>query len=364
MVIPAFGIVIPDLIRDPVPHHHWIADQAHNDKDGSRDKDGRNDKGGCNDKTMPRISLVGHSSACYRRRMRTLSGRDWILLVLVTLFWGINWPIMKIGVTTFPPLTFRTLCMLGAIPTIWLAARLSGTSLHISKEQIQLVARLAVSNMMIWHFFVILGVKMLSSGRAAILGYTMPVWAVLSGLLFFRERVTPMGWLGISCALSGALLLLSSEFAAIAGQPLGSALVLLAAAGWGYGTVALRKSNIQMPTLAITFWMISMTTVVMAAGAIVFECSLWRWPNTVEWAAIIFNAVIVFGFAHVVWFQLARTLPPIASSLSIMMIPIVGVFSGAWMLGETPHWQDYAAMLLILAAMSTVLLKPGVKAPE
>jgi drug/metabolite transporter (DMT)-like permease len=59
-----------------------------------------------------------------------------------------------------------------------------------------------------------------------------------------------------------------------------------------------------------------------------------------------------------VWVQLARTLPPIASSLSVMMIPIVGVFSGALMLGETPHWQDYAAMVLILAAMSTVLLKP------
>jgi drug/metabolite transporter (DMT)-like permease len=56
--------------------------------------------------------------------------------------------------------------------------------------------------------------------------------------------------------------------------------------------------------------------------------------------------------------MLARTLPPIASSLSVMMIPVIGVFSGAWLLSETPHWQDYAAMLLILAAMSTVLLKP------
>ncbi len=59
--------------------------------------------------------------------------------------------------------------------------------------------------MMVWHFFVILGVKLLSSGRAAILGFTMPVRAVLSGLLFFRERVTPMAWLGVACALAGAL---------------------------------------------------------------------------------------------------------------------------------------------------------------
>lgn len=294
--------------------------------------------------------------------MRTLSGKDWILLTLVTLSWGINWPIMKMGVTAFPALTFRTLCMIGSLPPIWLAARLSGTSLRVSQGQIAVIAKLALPNMMVWHFFAILGVKMLSSGRAAILGFTMPVWAVLSGLLFFRERVTPMAWLGIGCALAGALLLLSSEFAALSGQPLGSALVLLAAAGWGYGTVALRNNKIDLPTISLTFWMIAMTTLLMGAAAILFERSAWRWPNTIEWGAIIFNALVVFAFANIVWVRLARALPPIASSLSVMMIPIVGVFSGAWMLGETPHWQDYAAMVLILAAMSTVLLKPRANA--
>ena len=297
-------------------------------------------------------------SSCYRHRMRTLSGRDWILLILITISWGVNWPIMKIGVTAFPPLTFRTLCMIGSLPPIWLAARLSGTSLRISRSQIAIIAKLAIPNMMVWHFFVILGVKMLSSGRAAILGFTMPVWAVLSGLLFFRERVAPSAWLGVACALAGALLLLSSEFAAISGQPLGSALVLIAAAGWGYGTVALKKTKIDIPTISLTFWMIAMTTLAIGMGALLFERSAWRLPNATEWGAIIFNALVVFAFANIVWVRLARALPPVASSLSVMMIPIVGVFSGAWILGETPHWQDYAAMLLILAAMSTVLLKP------
>ena len=296
--------------------------------------------------------------------MHSLSRRNWILLILVTLFWGINWPIMKIGVTEFPPITFRTLSMIGGLPAIWLVARLRGISLRIPPGQLSTIAKLAVPNMMIWHLCIILGVRMLSSGRTAILGYTMPVWAVLSGLLFFRERVTRLAWLGVACALAGALLLLSSEFATLSGNPLGSVLVLVAAAGWGYGTVALKKSKIDMPTIALTFWMLAITTLALGAMAVLFERSAWRWPNAIEWGAIVFNAVIVFGFAHVVWFQLARTLPPIASSLSVMMIPVVGVFSGAWILGETPHWQDYAAMGLILAAMSTVLLKPRADFPE
>ena len=55
---------------------------------------------------------------------------------------------------------------------------------------------------------------------------------------------------------------------------------------------------------------------------------------------------------------MARKLQPVASSLSVMMIPVVGVFSGAWLLGEIPGWQDYVAMVLILISMGTILLKP------
>lgn len=290
--------------------------------------------------------------------MTSLSRKDWILLVLLTLFWGINWPIMKFGVQDFPPLTFRTVSMIGGLPVLWLAARMQGVSLALPKGKLPHLIRLAVPNMLIWHVFIILGVKMLSSGRAAILGYTMPVWAVLCGLVFFGDRPARSTWIGIGCALAGALLLLSSEFAALAGNPLGTIFALIAAAGWGYGTVAMKRASIAMPTISLTFWMLSLTAFVMALASLLLEGAAWHMPDTGTALAIVYNAVIIFGFAHVVWFQLARTLPPVASSLSVMMIPVLGVFSGAWLLGETPHWQDYAAMCLILVAMSTVLLKP------
>lgn len=291
--------------------------------------------------------------------MTTLSHKDWILLVLLTLFWGINWPIMKLGVADFPPLTFRTLSMIGGLPVLWIAARMQGASLAIPPGSAAVVARLAVPNMLIWHVFMILGVSLLTSGRAAILGYTMPVWAVLCALLFFGERPTRLAWAGVGCALAGALLLLSSEFSAFSGSPLGTIFSLIAAAGWGYGTVRMKRTRIDMPTISLTFWMLTLTTAVMAGAAIVLESDRWKMPDGSTWAAILYNALIVFGFAHVVWFQLARTLPPVASSLSVMLIPVLGVFSGAWLLNEMLHWQDYAAMLLILLAMSTVLLKPG-----
>jgi drug/metabolite transporter (DMT)-like permease len=269
--------------------------------------------------------------------MTSLSRKDWILLVLLTLCWGINWPIMKMGVQFFPPIAFRSLCMLGSLPILWLAVRSQGASFGISRSDLG---------------------TMLSSGRAAILGYTMPIWAVLCGLIFFRDNITRLGWCGIALALSGALLLLSSEFVNMAGQPLGSILALIAAASWGYGTVLMKRTKLNIASIALTFWMIFLGAICLALISALLEYEAWRLPNLKESLAIAYNALLVFGFGQAIWFSLARTLPPIASSLSVMMIPVLGVFSGMYLLNETPHWQDFVAMLLILAAMSTVLLKP------
>ena len=292
------------------------------------------------------------------RPMTQLSRKDLVLLALLTLFWGLNWPVMKIGVREFPPLTFRTISMVGGLAVIWLAARAQGASLAIPAGARMTVIQLAIPNMLIWHALIIIGVKLLSSGRAAILGYTMPAWAVLSGLIFFGDRISRAALIGIALAMSGALLLLSSEFSRLSGQPVGTVLALIAAAGWGFGTVLMKRTQLDMPTISLTFWMLSLTTAIMAMLALMFEYPAMRTPNLIEWGAIIYNSAIIFGFAHVVWFRLARILPPVASSLSVMFIPVLGTFSGAWILGEVPHWQDYVAMLLILGAMSTVLFRP------
>jgi drug/metabolite transporter (DMT)-like permease len=98
--------------------------------------------------------------------------------------------------------------------------------------------------------------------------------------------------------------------------------------------------------------------VVMSALTVTFERAAWAMPSQISgnsWFAIIYNAVLVFGFAHAAWFFLARTLPPVASTLSVMMIPVLGVFAGAYWLGEVLHWQDWAAVGLMVVAIASVL---------
>ena len=288
--------------------------------------------------------------------MHKLSSRQWTVLVLLTLVWGLNWPVMKIGVTGFPPLTFRTLCMWMGTPLLGLFLLARGVSFRIAREHWRELLVLSTFNMFIWHGLIIVAVQHLSSGRAAILGYTMPMFSAVLGALVFGERLASRAWAGVAAAALGVVLLLWHELSNLTGRPMWVLITLVAASTWALGTQLLRRTRIPVPTLTITFWMGAMTTLLMSVLSVLLEREQWHAPTQTTWGAIVFNAVLVFGFAQAAWFYLARSLPPVASTLSVMLIPVLGVFSGALWLGEVLHWQDWTAVVLMVLSIAAVLL--------
>ena len=120
--------------------------------------------------------------------MHSLSTRQWLVLVTLTVVWGLNWPVLKLGVTGYPPLTYRLLCLLIGTPVLGLALLAMKVPLRIERAHWPELLRLSVFNMFIWHALMILAVQLLSSGRSAILGYTMPIFSAVLGVLFFSNR--------------------------------------------------------------------------------------------------------------------------------------------------------------------------------
>lgn len=287
--------------------------------------------------------------------MQSLSRQQLVLLVLLTLVWGFNWPVMKIGVTEYPPLTFRALSMVLGLPVLGLTLVALKVPLRVRPGQWRELAWLSATNMFVWQLCIILAVQTLSSGRAAILGYTMPIFSAAFGALFFAAALPARAWVGVAAAAVGVSLLLWHEVSQLAGRPTGVLLALAAAATWALGTQFMRRTRLDLPTLAIAFWMTVLSTCAMVATAWVFESAQWRLPNPAAAGSILYNAVLTFGFAQSAWLILARGLPPVASTLSVMMIPVLGVFSGARWLREPVHWQDWAAVVLMLVAIASVL---------
>lgn len=287
--------------------------------------------------------------------MQALTTRQALMLIALTIAWGLNWPVMKVGVTGFPPLTFRTISLWIGTPLLGLGLLLLRVPLRVPRQHWGALFWLGVTNMFVWQALMVLAVQALSSGRAAILGYSMPIFSAVFGALFFGEHLRARAWSGVAAAALGVLLLLWHELSNMAGRPVGVVLALIGAATWAVGTQKMRRHTIPVSTPALVFWMTAMSTGVMTVLSVVFESARWMAPTPAVWGAVLYNGILIFALAQVVWFSLARALPPVASSLSVMMIPILGVFSGAWWLGESVHWQDWAAMGLMVLAIASVL---------
>jgi drug/metabolite transporter (DMT)-like permease len=278
----------------------------------------------------------------------------WTLLAL-TLVWGLNWPIMKLGVSGFPAWSFRALSMWIALPVMAALVFWRGLSFRIPRAQWPELLQLAVFNMLVWHTLAMLAIASLSSGRAAILGYTMPVFSALLGAWWFGQRLAPRAWGGVAAATVGVCLLLWHELTQFSGQPVAVLMMLFSALCWAWGTQRMRSTAITAPILTLTFWMTLITAVWLSLLAVTTETPQWHAPSPAVWASVLYNAVGVIAFAQVVWLGMARDLPPVASTLSVMFIPVIGVFSGALWLGEVLYWQDWTAVALIALAIATVL---------
>lgn len=285
-------------------------------------------------------------------------GQTWGLVAL-TLMWGVNWPVMKLSLQELSPLYFRAVTMTGG--ALWLFAfyRWRGVRLAPAGAEWRSIVTLALPNILGWHTLAIFGVAALASGRAAILGFTMPVWTVLLGALFFGERLTRRSAFAALAVAAAVALLLADEVAAMAGRPVGVAVMLGAALSWAIGTLMMRRARLTLPVEALTVWMMALTAAALWLLAAAFEPRPhWHFSPRM-WGLLAYGVFMNYGFAQMIWFSLARHLPPATSAMSVMMVPLIGTASATVIAGEWPRWTDGVAVVCVMAAIAAVLVPPA-----
>lgn len=275
--------------------------------------------------------------------------------MLVTLTWGLSYSVIKFALKDYPPIAFRTWCLVLGILALGIYLIRQRISFRVPQAERFRVFQLSALNMILWQIGLMYGVLLLNSGRAAIIGYTMPVWALLTSVLIYGARLTWQGVLGVTLALAATLLLGVAEFSSFSAAPIGVMLMLGAAISWGAGTAMTRHSTLTISNEVLTFWSLVSAAIALLILTFFTEYDRWRWPVISEWLAIIYAGVVTFSFGYVAWFRVARKLPPVVSSLSIMLVPVVGLFAGSLFMGETLSSFDYVALVFILLAMATVI---------
>ena len=288
-------------------------------------------------------------------------------ITILTIIWGCNWPILKLGVTEMAPLTFRSLTLPFAALGMLMVAKWSGDSIGVPKGWWGRIAWLSFFNIAGWNAFVLFGVQQLPAGRSAIIAYTMPIWAMLIAMAVLHEPLNRRKIVGLALGMLAMVVLLGDDLRHIRSTPIGALLILCAAILWGIGTVLLRKWKPPMAQNALSGWLMLLGWAPIAVAAPFFEthpASYLLHLSGTTWFAILYNIFLAGTLAHWAWFTLARTLPVAISSLSSLPVPVVGVFAGMIILGERPGITEFLALGLVIASLFAVLWQPKEKRAE
>jgi len=148
--------------------------------------------------------------------------------------------------------------------------------------------------MLIWQVCIILAVQSLSSGRAAILGYTMPIFSAVIGSLLFSAALSRRAWLGVIAAAVGVGLLLWHELTGLAAGPPASHWPFSPQppGRWAPDVEAHPHPGADADALLLDD---GSDGVVITVLALVVDCGARQMPSTAVSWAIAYNAVMVFA---------------------------------------------------------------------
>ncbi len=284
--------------------------------------------------------------------------RALILLGVLTLVWGTNWPLFPLAVREVSVWTFRGIAVTVAGLTLLAVARLRGQSLQVPRKDWLTIATATFFYLLLWNIASTYAAVLIPSGQAAILGFTMPLWAALIAWAVFGERPNRRIQLAIALGAFGVGLLIYRGADAYARAPLGFALGLLAGLGWAVGTLILKRRGVTVPVTVLTGWQLIITAVPTVVGALVLAEGPWFVPSWQSIAVIGYIALVPMSIGNVAWFAIVGMLPTNIAGLSSILVPIVAMIAGAVVHGEPLGALEWAAMACCCGGLALALMQP------
>ncbi|WIT14434.1 EamA family transporter [Paucibacter sediminis] len=280
--------------------------------------------------------------------------RHFLLALAVVAIWGSNFVVIRLGLNAFPPLLFAALRFaMAVLPAILFVPRptapwrnLAAYGLLIGVGQFGLLF-LAMRSQ-------------ISPGLASLVIQTQVFFTLMLAMRVNKERVQGYQWLSLLLAGAGIVVIASHTDGST--TVLGLAMILLAAFSWACGNMVGKRAG-QVNMLAYMVWSSAFAVPPLLALSLLVEGPGLAWQSVQAadagaWGSVLWQALGNTLFGYGVWGWLlarhaAATIVPMA-----LLVPVFGMSTAAWYLGESlPAWK-LAAAALVLSGLALNLLWP------
>jgi drug/metabolite transporter (DMT)-like permease len=276
-----------------------------------------------------------------------------MFLAITSVGWGFNWPVTKYLLSELPPLTLRGATGVIGAALLALFAVLRGQSLKVPAEIWPRLILAGTLNVAAWMVLMGLALLWLRASEAALIAYTMPVWASLLAWPVLGERPTVLRTLALVMAFAGlAAIMGGNGFEASLAKLPGILMVLGGSICFALGTVLAKKLPIRLPPITAAAWQIGIGCVPILIVGLAIERSDINAITQLGWALLFYSTVIQFCVAYVAWFAALARLKASVAAIGTMAVPVIGVVASALALGEPLGPGQIAALVFTLAGVA------------
>ena len=281
------------------------------------------------------------------------------LMLFCQLIWGVNFVAAKIGLQHFEPLFFVAL-------RFSLVALLLLPFVRLPRRKLLQLVPLSMT-MGVMHFGLIFtGMRYLDAATSSIAVQLQVPFAAILAAIFFKET---LGWrrlTGMVVAFAGVVLIAGEPRFADNIWPLLS--VIGAALVWATANVQVKALGDEFDALHLNGYIAILAAPQLLVVSYLIEGN--QWPTVFEvgmmgWGALLFQSVIVAIGSYLIWYNMMRRYPVNQVMPFTLLLPMIGVLSGHFILGEIITWQMVLGGAATLAGVAIVVIRrPAVVAPS
>lgn len=255
------------------------------------------------------------------------------LLVLIALIWAVSWPVIKIGISTVPPLWFACLRYVIAAGCLFAFVASRRALFFPPRSDWSLVAVSAVLQLSAYSALTGIALTVLPPGRASVLAFSTPIWVVPLAAWWLDERLSLSGILGVVLGIAGVVVIAAPSLHAGDRQFLSYALLAGAAGAWAISIVFVRAHRFAASALDLAPWQMLTAAGILLPLALIVEGLPPRIDSSGA-ASLAYVGPIATAFAYWGVVEAGRHFPASTVSMALLAAPGLGILISALTLGE------------------------------
>ncbi len=279
-----------------------------------------------------------------------------VLLIILILVWTSVWSLFKIAIEDIPPLSFRVIIGIPAFILLLILGFKKVKTINVPKGDRKPLILISFFNVTLWQVLMLYGISMLGGGRAAVLTYTMPVWATIFAAIFGYERINISIIFSLVLGMMG-IFFLSIEINVFE-NVFGFLITLSAGLSWAVGTMIVKYGGIKSDGLIVAGWQQIIGIIPIIPFALYFDLNNFGSLNYIHFFIILYGIFLSSAYTYWAYFTILQKFSVNVTSISVMAVPILAILVDYIFVDVKFSWLDVLALIFIVSGIYIVATKP------